>query len=102
MIKKMMPLDCNKMYSNLSIKKKTRSYILRTDIQNFYVHHETDIQQNIVLKIELRHGDKERDKNYKTIIPTDFHFLLKILNFHKITNTGTYLTQGFSIKQRGQ
>lgn len=61
MMIKMMPLDCNKMYSNLSVKKKTRSYILRTDIQNFYVHHETDIQQNIVLKIELRHGDKERE-----------------------------------------
>lgn len=58
----MMPLDCNKMYSNLSIKKKTRSYILRTDIQNFYVHHETDIQQNIVLKTELRHGDKRETK----------------------------------------
>lgn len=100
----MMPLDFNKMFSNLSVKTKTRSYILRTDIQNFYVHHETDIQQKILLKIELRHGDKERDKNYKTIIRTDFRLLLKIiiLNFHKITNTGTYLTQGFSIKQRGQ
>lgn len=60
-----MPLDCNKMYSNLSIKKKTRSYILRTDIQNFYVHHETDIQQNIVLKIELRHRDKRERERQK-------------------------------------
>lgn len=57
-----MPLDCNKMYSNLSIKKKTRSYILRTDIQNFYVHHETDIQQNIVLKLSSDMETRERQK----------------------------------------
>lgn len=54
------------------------------------------------LCLKLSSDMETRDKNYKLKIPTDFRFLLKILNFHKITNTGTYLTQGFSIKQRGQ